>query len=379
MRYKRFLGSVICAKVILGVLYVGDVRALEISEKLSLETNITWVHQWLKHKKGDFEDIDRGSLALDAGLSFKPTEADEFFLRVSFGKEGGIKEFELFKLSPNADDLFSDLKNINGRSRDHLLELWYARTFQLPGNFTLRGTLGIIDSTAFIDDNRFANDELTQFMNEAFVNNPTANLVSYDYGIAFELGKGPVNFRIIGMQSKVDEDLRNYNYYAGQIGYKWETSLGEGNLRLYGFTTNKRFSNWENTKREAKRGWGISVDQDLMKDRLGVFARVGFQDTKAEVDYKNMYSLGLNAKICIPRFRDITFGLGYAYLKAPSKHEKLRDTRVVESFILIPLYEKEEKFSSALTFDWQYMRDRLKEDPTETKGHIWGLRLNFSF
>jgi len=63
------------------------------------------------------------------------------------------------------------------------------------------------------------------------VNNPTANLVSYDYGVALELGKGPISFKVLGMQSKTEfesEDLelkqrfhrKNYNNYASQVGYR---------------------------------------------------------------------------------------------------------------------------------------------------------------
>lgn len=359
-------------------LFSVEAGALELTEKLSLEANLTFVHQWLDRSKGDFKSLNRGSGVLDARLSFKPTEVDEFSLRASFAKGNGLKKVSPFYLSPNADDLRDDLHNINRRSRDHLQELWYARTLSLPGNFTLRGTIGIIDATAFIDENRFANDELTQFMNEALVNNPVANLVSYDYGVAFEVGKGPVAFKVLGMQSKT-EDKKNYNYYVGQIGYRWEIAFGEGNIRLYTFTTNKKFFDWKEEKRKAKKGWGVSFDQDLMKDRLGVFVRAGFQDDKVQVDYKSMYSFGVNLKIPFLGKKSMTFGAGYAYLKAPSKHKELKNTRAWETYLAIPVYEPEKKFSSVLTFDWQCIVDKLKDDPSQREGHLWGVRLNFVF
>lgn len=362
---------------LLGIM-CGHLQAFEVTEKFSFEANLTWVHQWLEKKRGDLEDKNKGSLVLDTRFNFKPTEVDEFSLRASLAKENGLKKVSPFYLSPNADDLRDDLHNINGRSRDHLQELWYARTFNLPGNFTLKGTIGIIDSTAFIDENRFANDELTQFMNEVFVNNPVANLVSYDYGVAFELGKGPVSLKVLGMQSKT-EDKRNYNYYAFQIGYRWETEIGEGNLRVYTFTTDKKFLDWSENKRKAKKGLGISFDQDLIKDRLGMFVRAGFQDDKPQVDYKSMCSLGVSSKIPFLGKKNITFGLGYAYLKAPSKHDKLKSTKALETYLAIPVYEVEKKFSSVLTLDWQYMKDALKENSSDQKGHIFGFRLNFTF
>lgn len=357
--------------------------ALELNEKLSFEANLTFVHQWLEKRGGEFKDKDRGSAVFDGRLTFKPTEVDEFSLRASFAKENGIKKYSPFILSPNADDLRDDLHNINGRSRDHLQELWYARTFSLPGNSTLKATLGIIDGTAFIDDNRFANDEIGQFMNEVFVNNPLANLISYDYGVALEFEKGPFHLRALGMQSKTEEsenprfDKKNYNYYALQLGYKFDTSLGEGNYRIYIFSTNKKFPDWKEEDKEALKGWGVSFDQDVIKERLGVFFRAGFQDDSAEIDYKSMYSFGLEYR-CKVLNRNFTFGAGYAYLKAPSKNEELKSTRAYEAYLAIPLYEVEKKFNSVLTFDWQYMEDDLKAEP-DRKGHIFGLRLSLGF
>jgi len=377
----------------LGICLVGlplSVKALEVNEKLSIEANLTGVYQWLKEEQGGFHDEEKGSVALDARVSFKPTEVDEFSARASFAKGNGLNKVlerkEIFKLRPSSDDLRDDLHNINNRSRDHLLELWYARTFSLPGNSTLKSTLGILDGTAFIDQNRFANDELTQFMNEAFVNNPLANIISYDYGVAFEFGKGPFGITLLGMTSKTEEhddprfNKKNYNYYSAQISYKLESPLGEGNYRVYGFTTNKRFPDWNDAKKKALKGFGVSIDQDLIKDKLGLFARVGFQDDDAKVDYKSMYSAGLTYKFCLFGKKDFTLGAGYAFLKAPSKNDELKQTKVFETYFSIPIYEKEKLFTSHLTFDWQWMKDKFREeDKKDHSGHIFGVRLNLGF
>ncbi len=104
-------------------------------------------------------------------------------MRASFAKGSGFHSRGAnypFHLSPNADDLFVDLHNINGHTRDHLQELWYAHRFSIQKDISLKLTAGIIDSSAFIDDNAYAGDELRQFMNEALVHNPLANLPNYD-------------------------------------------------------------------------------------------------------------------------------------------------------------------------------------------------------
>ena len=51
-----------------------------------------------------------------------------------------------------------------------MLEAWYKHTFELSGDSSLGVTGGIIDSTGYVDNNEFANDQDSQFMNEAFVN-----------------------------------------------------------------------------------------------------------------------------------------------------------------------------------------------------------------
>lgn len=363
-------------------------QAFEITEKVSFEGNITWVHQWLEKLKGDFKDKDRGAGVIDATLKIKPTETDEFTLRAAFAKEKGIKKLNPFEISVNNIDLRDDLHNINGRSRDHIKELWYGKSFKLPSNSTLKITIGIIDAASFIDENRYANDEYTQFLNEVFVNNPLANLVSYDYGVALEYEIGNINLKAVGMQSKTehtseDEEVlkrfhkKTYNYYSLQGGYKWDSRFGEGNIRIYGFKTNKKFPDWKESKKKALKGWGVSFDQEVIKDLVGIFARLGYQDDSAQISYKNMYEIGLSSNFCVLN-RKITWGLGYAFLKAPSKHEELKKSKVFETYLAIPIFELDKKVSSTLSFDWQYVRDYLKEEKDKA-GQIYGVRFNLAF
>jgi porin len=93
-----------------------------------------------------------------------------------------------------------------------------------------------------------------------------------------------------------------------------------------------------------------------------------------------MYSLGLNYKFKPFGVKNVELGVGYAYLKASSKNEELKHTQAVEAYLSVPIYEKEKLFASHLTFDWQWMKDRLKyEENPENKGHIFGVRLNLTF
>lgn len=361
--------------------------AADITDWLSVSGTATTVYQWLKMTKGyadaDTQDKtkDRGSAVIDFNVSFKPTENDEFFLRASFAKGDGLKDINPFKLSPNADDLFHDLQNINGHPRDHLQELWYSHRFSLQKDISLKIRAGIIDSTALIDDNSYAADELHQFMNEALVHNPLVNLPSYDGGVALEFEWDKFHLRLVGMRSKNENesmDVRNYNWIGMQAGYKLETSIGEGNYRIYTYTTNKRFENWDADAYRALKGIGVSFDQQIIKELLGAFFRAGWQDDSAKVDYNRMFSLGLNLNGSVWGRKDDELGIGYAYLKSPSKNEELKHSQVFEGYVKFKLFSY--KFiNSDITFDYQYIRDKARESENTKAGNIYGVRLNFNF
>ncbi len=278
-----------------------------------------------------------------------------------------------FALSPNADDLFDDLHNVNGHPRDHLQELWYSHTFPLEKETNLRITVGIIDSTSFIDDNEYAGDEIEQFLNEGLVHNPLLNLPSYDAGVALEFERGNLHLRLVGIRSKNELD-KYYTWIGAQVGYKWENALGKGNYRVCAFKTNKKFESWTGSYKTLK-GFGLSVDQELIKGKLGGFLRFGWQDDKAQVDYKSMFSFGLNVNGSAWKREKDEMGIGYAYLKGPKQGE-ISHTHLFETYLKFHLFEFK-SITSHLTFDYQYMADKLRNDKKEA--HILGLRFNISF
>jgi len=345
----------------------------DLTKGLSLSGTGTFVHQYMAKEKGDFKDENKGSGVLDVNLSFKPTESDEVFIRASFAKGNGLKKVNPFALSPNADDLFDDLHNVNGHPRDHLQELWYSHTFPLEKETNLRITVGIIDSTSFIDDNEYAGDEIEQFLNEGLVHNPLLNLPSYDAGVALEFERGNLHLRLVGIRSKNELD-KYYTWIGAQVGYKWENALGKGNYRVCAFKTNKKFESWTGSYKTLK-GFGLSVDQELIKGKLGGFLRFGWQDDKAQVDYKSMFSFGLNVNGSAWKREKDEMGIGYAYLKGPKQGE-ISHTHLFETYLKFHLFEFK-SITSHLTFDYQYMADKLRNDKKEA--HILGLRFNISF
>jgi len=344
--------------------------AYDITDKFSIDGTLTGVYQYGDWNAEDLDDTGRGAAVLDLGANFHPSDIDEFQVTLSFAAGNALNNISPFTLTPYADDLEDDLKNINGRNRDYLLEAWYKRTFALSEHAALGITGGIVDSTGYIDDNAFANDETAQFMNEIFVNSTLANLPSYDLGGVAELGISNFTVKGIIMNTKNEYDA-NFNYYALQLGYALETELGEGNYRIYGFTTSDKFENWDGTEDKSLQGLGISADQELGKI-VGIFVRLGWQDDGAVIDHDALYSGGVDINGNLWGREQDNAGIGYAYLSGADEGD-IDNTHSFEAYAKFQLTT-----FSDITVDIQYMADNYKHEE-DIDGFIYGVRVNAYF
>ena len=353
---------------LVGALFLTPLWGLEVNKDLSVDISLVSVYQYADFSKNATGGMGKGSVATDIGLNFHPTEGDEVQITLSFAGGNGLKDTfgnKGFMFAPNADDLEDDLRDINGRNRDYLLEAWYRHTFKGEG-FNLSLTGGIIDATAYIDDNAFANDETTQFMNDVFVNNPLAGLPSYDLGGVAELDIGSFSVRGLVMNSKTDEG-RNYDYYSLQVGFSSDNRLGEGNYRVYYFRTSDDFSS-KGGSYDHLEGVGLSLDQSV-GEKLGLFARLGVNTNTSTGDLKGFYSGGLVFEE-FPLKGEL--GLGYAYSDGNKDVSGLKDANTAEAYYKVPLSGEAE-----LTFDLQW--DREKYTDREVEAFTYGLRLGIFF
>ncbi len=360
------------ALLLSSLLFVGSLYGVELNKNLSLDISITSVYQEAKFFKDLSGSVGKGSIATDIGLNFHPTDEDQAQLTFSFAAGNALNptfEDKGFTLVPYADDLENDLKNINGRNRDYLLEAWYQHTFRWEG-LKISPTVGIIDSTAYIDDNAYANDETTQFMNDVFVNNPLARLPSYDLGGVIEIEKENLTVKGLVMNTKNDQG-QDYDYYAVQLGYSLNVpSLGSGNYRIYYYRTTKDFEN-SRGERDYIEGIGLSLDQEL-NQYLGSFLRLGLNTHPSTGDYKNLLSGGVQLSGNLwNRSKDI-FAVGWAYLDGNPKVSGIKNSIVGEAYYKIPLTEY-----SDLTLDGQYYTE--KHTDQSLGAWAFGLRLNVSF
>jgi len=369
------LGMLACVAGLLATSAGGG--AYEIGERFHVGGVLAGIYQHQEIRQApDGGNLGSGVLAFQPEIAFDLTDNDGFFLKLGFGAGNGLMQpgRSPFVLAPWGGGVEEDYKNLNGRNRDSLLTAWYKHTFRFAEDHTLGITGGIIDATDYLDDNAFANDEYTQFMNEALVNGPNAFVPSYDVGAAVEWDLGALSVRgvvmAVGSNGEEGSLEESYEAYFLQAGYTLDFGLGEGNVRVLAGGSSASFPDPTETRMERKLCVITSLDQSL-GEILGLWARIGWQDEKAALDYVNLFSGGLNATGGLWGRHQDNLGIGYAHLRGGNR--EVAHTDVFEVYARFALNE-----FFAATGDVQYMRDAGKEG-VNPSGWIFGLRLTAEF
>jgi porin len=309
-------------------------------------------------------------LVFQPEISFAPTENDEIFAKFGFGAENGLNESSPFVHSTWAADLEDDVEDINGRNRDYLLAAWYRHTFNFGKDNSLGLTGGLIDATDYVDGNAYANDEFTQFMNEALVNGPVGSFPSYDLGGALEWESTHFVMKFAGLNVGENDEGREFNWYGAEFMYTLHTRLGEGHYRVVIDRTSEDFSNPAGDEKESLSSLILSFDQQL-GDLMGAWIRFGWQDDDAAIDYKRLYSGGIDIKGGLWGRENDNMGIGYAHLNGGNMDfDRIHVFETYARFVFNEIF--------ALTADIQYMKD-VMEQGDSPRGFIYGLRLTVEF
>jgi hypothetical protein len=112
-------------------------------------------------------------------------------------------------------------------------------------------SVGRLDLTNYFDHNIAANDETSQFISDALVNNPTLGLAINGVGSALVYDpKGGFTFKVGFQQSNTDATSLNESIFTlGEIGYLTRLpGMGEGNYRF-----------WYRTDNAGGAGYSIAV------------------------------------------------------------------------------------------------------------------------
>jgi hypothetical protein len=344
------------------------------SDKIAIHGVLAGVYQY-EDPSGppDAEALDRGAIAFQPSISITPTEQDEIFFEFGFPAGGGVNAETSLVVPPWAANLEGDVKSINGRDRDYLLTAWYKHTFALGETHILGVTGGIIDATGYLDQNAYANDEYTQFMNPALVNGPNGFAPSYDIGGAVEWSLGAMYINGVVMNIGENDDGYNYTFFGTEVGFTLTSVWGEGNYRVIYEGGRDAFLDPSGTTCEDRNLVFLSFDQQL-GDHFAGWVRVGWGDDDAAVDGNSLYSGGLDIGGGLWGRGDDNIGIGYAFLDGGNTG--LKRVQVAEAYYRLVMNDW-----LALTGDVQY-QDNQYEDAgagEDIDAWTWGLRAVVEF
>lgn len=309
------------------------------------------------------------------------------FLHGEGGWDNGIDEGSVGSyMGVNADAI--------GAWGMYIAELFY----ELSLTEQLSLTVGKIDFAGFFDTSAYANDEVTQFLNGALVNNPTIPFPEYCMGLILSY---EINDRWYVMGGIGDADAEgtkcgfnttfnspHHFYYTVESGYNTLLDSGNGNLE-----GTYRFGMWYDSRPKAYTGAGqektddmgfyASLDQMVTKENdnpedtqgLGAFFRYGYAPDDKN-DMEHFVSFGMQYQGLIDGRDDDILGVGYAH-GVFSNHANAAYTANAES--LIEVY-----YSTAIT-PWftlspsmQYISRPGGQDDIDD-AVVWGVRAQITF
>jgi hypothetical protein len=203
-------------------------------------------------------------------------------------------------------------------------------------------TAGRLDLTNYFDANAFANDETTQFLSDALVNNQMLGLGSNGTGVAAEFD-AKTGFRLkFGFQQSNNEatNLSDSLFTLSEVGYTFTPfALPEGTYRVW-FRT-------DNTEQGVlRKGAGVSLDQKLTNS-VGLFGRYGTAQVEGGDD--KYYSAGVGFQNGLIFFPQDSWGLGYAQLDLTSGERE----HLAEGYYNFQLTQR-----LRLSFNLTYVLDR---------------------
>ncbi|MHC4478800.1 MAG: carbohydrate porin [Planctomycetota bacterium] len=233
---------------------------------------------------------------------------------------------------------------VNGDARDRrsmdITELWYEHTFM---NESLHLRLGKMDLTAGLehrgcpvsfDCSTYANDEHTQFLNNALINNPTIPFPNYGLGLAVHYVPAGLWY-LSAAVADARADLRetgfattfhkqDHFFYIVETGLTPQLESANGPLQgacraglWYDPQNKEKFSDGKTGRDDT--GFYLTFDQMLHKENdnpedtqgLGAFSRYGWADSKVN-EIANFWSVGLQYQGLVRDRDEDVLGLGFA-------------------------------------------------------------------
>ena len=223
-----------------------------------------------------------GAFKARVRLHWEPIKDGKFFFQV----QGGVSD-----IHSNPSSLGMVLSPLNSQAsrtspggEASISDVLYTQHFADKKMFV---SLGWTDPESFIDENRFAGNGRTQFINTIFNNEPIfdgidANLpiiaVGFNPEERFKLTMLAQSSTYAGRsddERKGDfEDIADSPLIGGQLTYSPSFGKLKGNYRIFGWTNTYDQPRIDGSEESINWGIAFNMDQDLTEN-FGIFARLG--------------------------------------------------------------------------------------------------------
>ncbi len=242
---------------------------------------------------------------------------------------------------------FCGFNGASGAARNiYLNQLWYERKLGVDGSW--RARVGYLDLTSDFDQNAYANNEYTQFLSDAFINNLTFECAANSLGgqIWWE-PNDKWSFGVGYSESNRDcVELFSYGVAIAEIDRRVQIGELQGTYRGY-VTANFGPHDALDGSRDdlVNDGWGLSCDQEISQN-LGLWGRYGQQNGEC-CEYDRALSVGVELHRFNDRRPDDVFGFGFGTMFVSDEFKTLNENAADENHVEIYYSIQVNKYFSA--------------------------------
>jgi hypothetical protein len=251
-----------------------------------------------------------GTGSLELAAVARPSPSMRLFLDVQ-GLVGRGSEQALGTLSR----VNSDADQLEGSERKILVqELWLR--FAMAGG-RVRLSIGKLDVSHYFDRNIFADDDTTQFLDDALLDDPMLKPPPHGPGATLRFSVDDWRYAL-GVHGSEDfgGDLSGLPYLIAEVGRR-NILAQPGRWQWW-----VRFDSLPENRDRVTWGSGISIDQ-FITPTIGVFLRCGL--SRSEGEDLTSHALAGGVQIAPSRFERAKdrLGIGYSFQHEPEGSEKI--------------------------------------------------------
>lgn len=254
-----------------------------------------------------------GAGSLDLNVIVRPSDTVRLFLDAE-GLVGPGPDARLGTLSR----LNTDAERLEGRDKALIIRELFLRVTWLDEH--IRFSIGKLDVGHYFDRNFLAEDETSQFLDNALINNPMLKPPPNGPGAALRVSVADWRLAFgVHAPGDVDDDLSGLPYIIGELGHRNIFSQ-RGHYRLWA-----RVSSVPDQRDRVTWAAGISIDQ-LINPEVGIFVRAGLSRSQGDDLTSHAWSAGVQvtpAWLGRPRDR---FGAGFSEQREPAGRERVAET-----------------------------------------------------